>query len=89
MLTPPLDPVPTAPPDSYFCGTSYDDAATACADACPSGLHEDCPDGLLCFASTPCSDRGSFFCGAAWEEAAATCTEPCESGRNSDCPDGQ
>ena len=86
--TPTLAPIPLAPPDSFFCGSSYDEASTECGDPCPSGLSEDCPGDLLCFASTPCSDRGSFFCGTTWEEAASTCTLPCENGLNSVCPNG-
>ena len=87
--TPTLAPISVAPTDSFYCGVSFDDASMVCLDSCPSGLSEDCPGDLLCFASTPCSDRGSFFCGRTWEEAAATCTEPCETGLSSDCPSGQ
>jgi len=81
-----IEPVPS---DSYFCGVSFDDASSSCTQPCPSGLSNECPNGLFCFASTSCTDKGSFFCGATWDEAASTCTLPCESGLSSDCPNGQ
>ena len=84
--TPTLAPIPEAPLDSYYCGTSYDEASTKCSTPCPSRTSMECDDGEACFASTPCSDKDSFFCGNTWEEASSSCGQPCES--NSDCEDG-
>lgn len=82
-------PTPTVPLNSYFCGMSYDDATVSCEYPCFSGLSDDCPGDLLCFAGTSCEASDSFFCGKSWEEAASTCTLPCENGLNSDCPLGE
>lgn len=86
--TPTLAPIPKAPLDSFYCGTSFDDATLSCEYPCPSG-QEDCPEGLFCFSGTSCEASGSFFCGTSWEEASASCTLPCANGLSSDCPVGE
>ena len=39
--------------DSYFCGSSFDDASESCSVPCPGGS-VDCPTGLACFERTSC-----------------------------------
>jgi len=85
--TPTLPPIPSAPPESFFCGKSYDEASTSCLHPCPSGQSAECPSNLSCFASTPCNDKSTFFCGISWDLAAASCSKPCPSGLTSDCSD--
>lgn len=83
------DPViqPAGPVESYFCGTSFDEATRDCSLPCPTGSDVDCPDEMSCFSHTSCTDRDSFMCGYSWDHAASLCTNPCPSGEHSDCPE--
>jgi hypothetical protein len=73
--------------DSFMCGHSWKEAASTCSDPCPSGEHSDCPNGMKCFAYTPCNNAGSFYCGTDFDEA-GSCDKPCPSGDSKDCPGG-
>ena len=68
----PDEPSPTNPPtaskpdmpslmQSFFCGTSYDDAQENCHLPCPSGSPAECSrndlEGYICYSSTTCSGR--------------------------------
>ena len=74
------------PPDSNFCGATFDEATRDCSLPCPLGT--ECPAGMRCFSQTSCPDRDSFMCGYSWDQAAASCSNPCPSGEHSDCPEG-
>ena len=76
------------PPDSYFCGDSFDEATRDCSLPCPSGSNSDCPQGNTCFSHTSCTDRDSFMCGYSWDNASGSCSNPCPSGEHDDCPAG-
>jgi len=77
------------PTESYFCGTSYDDASESCAIPCPGKTHDECPGDSNCYAFTPCKKPESFFCGVGFDEASSLCTLPCPSGKSNTCPNGQ
>jgi hypothetical protein len=86
--TPEQPAAPTGLIDSYFCGTSFDDASRYCTLPCPSGKTSNCPLGMSCYSHTSCADHDSFMCGVTWEDAASKCSDPCPSGEHSKCPDG-
>ncbi|KAL7428334.1 hypothetical protein ACHAXH_002848 [Discostella pseudostelligera] len=47
----------------FWCGSTYDDASTACVQSCPLGYG--CADGLICFAGvTSCSIDGGSVSGS-------------------------
>ena len=84
------EPVPqTAEPNSFYCGTSFEDATSVCTIPCPSGTSSECPNGQSCYGYTSCNDRESFYCGSTWDEAASTCSKPCPSASNDECPTGE
>jgi hypothetical protein len=75
-----------------YCGISWCDAAYTCFTPCENDTS--CPDGLACWANTPC-DAGredapnlptdpdgvnAKFCGATLDEAKETCWQPCPYG---------
>ncbi|KAL7520539.1 hypothetical protein ACHAWX_005264 [Stephanocyclus meneghinianus] len=80
-------------PTHNFCGVSWCDAAYTCGTPCDGGA---CPDGLYCYASTPCDGRmppplpqeptGSTtrFCADTLDQAKETCWQPCPRG-DGDC----
>ena len=49
--------------NSYYCGTSFDEASSMCTHPCPSGSSLECPNGEFCFADTSCNSEFSseFF----------------------------
>merc|ERR1719287_351927 len=75
------------PTESYFCGVSFDDASSQCAQPCENGL---CPNGEQCFAQTTCpgTQPGTYFCGRNIADA-RNCAIPCYSGSSAQCPTGQ
>ncbi len=79
--------VPNVEDGTKYCGTSYEHASTTCAQPCPRGK-EDCPDGMSCYAHTPCEEKKSFYCGLSWNNAASSCQLPCATGSDEDCPAG-
>lgn len=79
--------VPNVEDGSKYCGTSYEHASTTCTQPCPHGK-DDCPDGMSCYAHTPCEEKKSFYCGLSWNNAASSCQLPCPSGNDDDCPKG-
>ena len=59
---------PTRPPShdpssTFYCGTSFQNASETCRVPCPNGMKNECPDGMSCYSSTPCEEKGSFYCG--------------------------
>ena len=80
-------PMVEVPTESYFCGVSFDDASSQCAQPCKNGL---CPNGEQCFAQTPClgTQPGTYFCGRNIADA-RNCAIPCYSGSSAQCPTGQ
>ena len=71
---------------SFYCGLSWNNAASNCETPCPSGTDNDCPSGTHCYAYTTCDETDSFMCGTNFEEAASLCDKPCPSGSPVDCP---
>ena len=54
--TPSQTPGPWEPLDSFYCGSSFEDAAASCEYWCPVESR-DCPTGLACFKYTTWVDR--------------------------------
>lgn len=78
------------PSNTYFCGTSFQDASTSCSKACPSGKDNECLGlGETCHGNTQCDLRGSFFCGSSWFDASEKCSQPCPDGDASVCGEGE
>ncbi|KAL7482139.1 hypothetical protein ACHAW6_007834 [Cyclotella cf. meneghiniana] len=77
------------PENTYFCGTSIEDAARTCGNPCPTRDSNDCPGEQQCFGNTKCEERESFFCGTSWFEASDKCNTPCPDGDASVCSDGE
>jgi len=78
------------PSNTYFCGTSFQDASTTCSKACPSGKDNECLGlGETCHGNTQCDLRGSFFCGSSWFDASDKCSQPCPDGDASVCGEGE
>lgn len=71
--------------NSFFCGTSFEDATSTCGIPCDGGSSSECPDGQSCYGYTSCNDRESFYCGKSWEHAASQCSKPCPTGSNDEC----
>ena len=65
------------PVESFYCGTTFEEASMTCSHACPSSSHAECPDNQFCFPNTPCQDHGSYYCGLSWTDAATKCLIPC------------
>lgn len=96
---------PTQGPSStdFFCGLSLIEASSNCEHPCPAGSPTECPDDLLCYASTGCKDglnqpptrspsydpSGSFYCGSSFQMASEQCLVPCPSGVSAECPPDQ
>ncbi|KAL7473134.1 hypothetical protein ACHAXS_013507, partial [Conticribra weissflogii] len=78
--------LPDVEEGTKYCGYDYVNAATECTAPCPSGMSEDCPDGMSCYSHTPCEERNTFYCGVSWNNAASSCKFPCPSGTSADCP---
>ena len=74
-----------ADPNSFYCGTNFEDATSTCGIPCAGGSSSECPDGQSCYGYTSCNDRESFYCGKSWEEAASQCSKPCPTGSNDEC----
>lgn len=68
---------PESLPESFYCGSTFEEASMTCSQPCPSGTHAECPDSQFCFPNTPCQDRKSYFCGISWNDAATSCLIPC------------
>ncbi|KAL9185661.1 hypothetical protein ACHAXT_003438, partial [Thalassiosira profunda] len=68
------------PPDTYYCGSTLEDAANSCSIACPSGQDDECGGDLKCWGNTECMNRASFFCGTSWLDASDRCHKPCPTG---------
>lgn len=49
---------PDDPAGFFFCGTDWNHAITECPHRCPSGEGSQCPDGMFCYAFTPCVGIG-------------------------------
>lgn len=77
------------PENTYFCGTSVEDASSTCGIPCPTRDDDSCPGELQCFGNTHCEARESFFCGTSWLDASDKCTTPCPNGDASVCADGE
>ena len=45
---------PDDPAGSFFCGVDWNQAITECPHRCPTGETTQCPDGMQCYAFTPC-----------------------------------
>ncbi len=94
---------PCTKSESFFCGTSFDQASTTCSNPCPSGLDSDCPNQQTCFKYTPCNDTDpleeepsvlpypvdTYYCGNDFVDASTMCNMPCRSGSAAECPVGQ
>ncbi|KAK1748815.1 chitinase [Skeletonema marinoi] len=87
------------PIDSFYCGTSFDDASSSCEFKCPNGSI-DCPTGLACYEYTSCvggpspslsptGERDSFYCGTNYADANGKCLVPCPGGNSNECPTGE
>ena len=50
---------PDDPAGSFFCGNDWNQAITECPHRCPSGETTQCPDGMQCYAFTPCLAVGT------------------------------
>ena len=53
---------PSTPCDeanSFFCGTTFEDADAECSIPCPTGRSKTCPQGMGCFAYTLCNEDGT------------------------------
>ncbi len=74
-----------ADPNSFYCGTSFEDATSTCGIPCKIGSSSECPAGQSCYGYTSCNDRESFYCGMSWEHAASQCSKPCPTGSNDEC----
>ncbi|KAJ1567084.1 hypothetical protein HK405_007235 [Cladochytrium tenue] len=88
----------TGQASSLRCGSSWQDANSACGVSCPNGVDSDCPSGEFCYASldlTPCTSGSTVSvlstqrCGATWADANGSCGSSCPNGDDSDCPEGQ
>jgi hypothetical protein len=78
------------PSNTYFCGSSFQDASTTCSKACPSGKDNECLGvGETCHGNTQCDMRNSFFCGSTWFDASDKCSQPCPDGDKSVCGEGE
>ena len=49
---------PDDPAGFFFCGTDWNHAITDCPHRCPTGEGSQCPDGMFCYAFTPCVGVG-------------------------------
>jgi hypothetical protein len=49
---------PDDPAGSFFCGVDWNQAITECPHRCPTGETTQCPDGMQCYAFTPCLSVG-------------------------------
>jgi hypothetical protein len=47
---------PCSNTDSFYCGSSFDEASSTCTDPCPSGLDAECPGNEKCHKYTPCAN---------------------------------
>ena len=56
---------PDDPAGYFFCGTDWNHAITDCPHRCPTGEASQCPDGLFCYAFTPCVGIGGIAPGMA------------------------
>lgn len=45
---------PDDPAGSFFCGLDWNQAITECPHRCPTGETTQCPEGMQCYAFTPC-----------------------------------
>jgi hypothetical protein len=91
---------PCSKTDSFYCGTSFDEASSTCTDPCPSGLDEECPGSETCHKYTPCADgipefsvpsaapSDSYYCGTSFDDA-SRCIIQCPSGLATECPMGE
>ena len=74
-----------------YCGTSWNNANSACGVSCPGGQDSECPAGQSCFAecfNCPQSCLGNYnYCGSTWSNANSVCGVSCEDGTG--CPAGQ
>ncbi len=82
---------------SNYCGVSWFDASTNCANA-PKCVSQDseCPNGLHCFAGITCSGGGGGggggtinLCGTNWNTVNCSTSSRCPSGTDGECPSGQ
>lgn len=77
--------------DSFYCGTSWMNAAETCGTPCSGGSSDECGEGEFCFAHTGC-ESNLFFCGETFEDASESCSAgtptSCSSKSSEQCPDG-
>ena len=78
--------VPDVEDGTKYCGYTYEHASNECTQPCPTGQNDSCPDGMSCYAHTPCEERGTFYCGNSWNNAASSCQFACPSGTDEECP---
>jgi hypothetical protein len=74
---------------TYFCGSTWMDAAETCSKPCSSGSSDECGENESCFAHTGCQATNSFYCGHNFEDASETCGTPCEDRSSDSCPGDQ
>ncbi|KAL3790789.1 hypothetical protein ACHAWO_012923, partial [Cyclotella atomus] len=78
--------------DSFYCGTSWKNAAEVCGTPCSGGSSDECGEGEFCFAHTGC-ESSLFFCGESYDAASESCSAgtptPCSSKSSDECADGQ
>jgi len=78
------------PENTYFCGSSMEDASRTCGIPCPSRGDDECPgEDTFCFGNTFCEGRQSFYCGTSWLDASDKCLKACPSGDANDCDEGE
>lgn len=54
---------PDDPAGYFFCGTDWNHAITDCPHRCPTGEAFQCPEGMFCYAFTPCVGIGGMAKG--------------------------
>ena len=74
---------------TYFCGTSWLDAAETCSKPCSSGSSDECGENESCYAHTGCQSSNLFYCGHNFEEASSTCGIRCDDRDSNSCPEDQ
>lgn len=76
-------------PSTLWCGTTFDDAKSACHKACPTESDDECPTGMSCFAGSDCKEEGvpivrdNYRCGLTWDDASEKCGDQCQ--KDEDC----
>mmetsp|Transcript_170893 Transcript_170893/g.543047 ORF Transcript_170893/g.543047 Transcript_170893/m.543047 type:complete len:378 (+) Transcript_170893:80-1213(+) len=81
-----------SPTTTNWCGTSFEDASSACSTSCPGGTDAECGGGdQHCFADvTHCgsSPTTTNWCGTSFEDASSACSTSCPGGTDAECGGG-